>query len=167
MLEFKPTPSEERALRSRAVIIREGTDGDRLLGLLEISAPAERVLEVAFDPTNRVVGPVRSVDIYRQEPNLVAARWSSSLLGMQLQLHMILERDLQKRSVHGRLDPSRPNDPIRAELYYRAERCGAATRLWYSMRTQLRVSPPRFVRRPIQKRGVRAHLEHLRKICES
>ena len=123
------TPEEEEDLAEGGIVVR-WTGPDRpTVAVVDVAAPPRRVMDAVMDLPPRVdeISGLRAVEIYREEPGRVAARWEMGVAVYQAHFHIDYAFDLDLGWSIYALDEGRDNDILASEGSYQVYPAGSGS----------------------------------------
>ena len=124
---------EVEALAKGEVVVRYGGPNGETVAFTDVKASPPAVMRAVMNlpPRKGEVGGLKSLDIYRNEPSVIGARWEAGLGPYTLAFHVLYEFDIAKGWCVYALDPSRENDLQSTAGSYQAYAIDGGSRLVY------------------------------------
>ena len=162
------TPEEEEALAEGGIVVRWMGPDRPTVAVVDVAAPPRRVMDAVMDLPPRVdeISGLRAVEIYREEPGRVAARWEMGVAVYQAHFHIDYAFDLDLGWSVYALDEGRDNDILASEGSYQVYAAGSGSRLVYRTTSRSKKDAPDWIRKKLALSSSREMLGGMRTRAE-
>ena len=162
------TEAENTALQANEMVIRESAVGS-VIGIVHIKAPPRVVLEEVVNLQARVeeVSLIDDIELYIDENDQKGVRWEVSMVGIDVQFHVLYQIDWENGWCSFDLDPTKENSISASSGSYKTEPIANGTRLYYRSHASSSNAAPSWVRKTLTQHSMKQQINGIKARAEA
>jgi hypothetical protein len=167
------TSDEVATLGKGEIVIRTdlpaGTAAGGALGVLDVAAPVDRVIDAILDVEARVgeISGLKTAQVYERTPETVAVRWEVKVLTSTVVFHVRYTVDRATGWIPYGLDTAKSNEIASVEGAYQVYAAGSGSRIVYRSKSDSGRSVPEWLKKWIAVEALSQQLDGIRDRAEA